>query len=79
MATITVTDITLPTEGRIWSEVIEGVTHVYVGAAGAVTNDAGKRIREEGTVELTTAAQKQAAQTILNAWVAAKKAEWSMT
>ena len=79
MATITVTDITLPTEGRIWSEVIDGVTHVYVGAVGVLVNDSGQTIRADHTAELTTAAQKQAAGTILNAWKADAKQKWSIT
>jgi len=79
MSTITVTDITLPVEGRIWSEEVDGVTHVYVAAMGLLTNDSGQIIRADHTAELTTAGQKQAAQTILNAWKADAKQKWSIT
>lgn len=79
MPAVNMTDITRPTEGRIWTEEVEGATRIYVSAVGSVINDAGKRIRDERTVELTTAAQKQAANTILNAWLADAKADWSIT
>ena len=78
MPTIIISDIEPPTEGRIYSEVIEGVLHVYVSASATVINDAGQRIRAEKTAELTTAAQKAAVQTILGAWKAAAKADWSI-
>ena len=67
MAVLNLTDIALPTEGRIWSE----GGRIYVNATGRV-------IPVPHTAELTTAAQKQAAQTILGAWTTSAKQEWNI-